>query len=358
MNPLDEHSHPQHGWKEIQTLRDLPKNKRLAILFLELLFESRAQFEALCIKMNQSMRESRDNRTRLFSPEEILIGLGLLIGACEFDQQGINCFKEGAHDDGESVNEEYCSLAPHPNFDRWMSFNRFKEFRRFFPTIWYQKDEEASDPWWKFSSAIETFNNIRKEKLVKGSWAIIDESMSAWRPRTTQFGGLPNLSHIPRKPEPLGTEFKSISDPITGCMLALEIQRGKEGMKDLRYNRDLGNTCGCTLRLTELTGCAGVKGDAWFGSVKSCANLKLKGYDSVLQIKQNHSLYPKSFVDEILGDAPGGVSIFLSGTLNGVKLIATGYRYHRYTFLYFVIGILIKRFVISLQFSILLKVFS
>ena len=85
-------------------------------------------------------------------------------------------------------------------------------------------------------------------------------------------------------------------------MIALEIQKGKEGMRDRQYNREYGNTCGCTLRLMNYTGCAGVKGDAWFGSVKNCANLKLKGYESVLQIKQNNSLYPTTFVDQLLGN--------------------------------------------------------
>jgi len=56
--------------------------------------------------------------------------------------------------------------------------------------------------------------------------------MSAWRPRTTALGGLPNISHVPRIPEPLGTEFKCPACPATGCMVALEIQRGREGMKD------------------------------------------------------------------------------------------------------------------------------
>ena len=35
-------------------------------------------------------------------------------------------------------------------------------------------------------------------------WLIEDESMSAWVPRTTPTGGLPNISCIDRKPEPLG----------------------------------------------------------------------------------------------------------------------------------------------------------
>jgi hypothetical protein len=33
---------------------------------------------------------------------------------------------------------------------------------------------------------------------------VADESMSAWVPRTSKTGGLPNISFIKRKPEPLG----------------------------------------------------------------------------------------------------------------------------------------------------------
>jgi len=177
-------------------------------------------------------------------------------------------------------------------------------------------------------------------KIYKSQWAIIDESMNAWRPRTTKLGGLPNISHIPRKPEPLGTEFKCTADPTTGCMIALEIQRGKDGMKDQQHNVEYGNTAGCTMRLMNITNsdgdCKAVKGDAWFGSVKNCANLKMKGYDSILQVKQNKALFPREIIDEALKDSPGGVHITLSGSYNDVELKAIGYRYSRKTILYFV----------------------
>ncbi len=44
--------------------------------------------------------------------------------------------------------------------------------------------------------------------------------------RTTATGGLPNLSFITRKPEPLGTEFKILVDGFSGQMIWLEIQEG------------------------------------------------------------------------------------------------------------------------------------
>ena len=83
-----------------------------------------------------------------------------------------------------------------------------------------------------------------------------------------------------------------------------------------------------------------IKGDAWFGSVKTVANIKEKtGMESVMQIKTNHSLFPKEFISDALEGGPGGVHIVLKGTHpNGVKLIAIGYRYSSKTSLFFVIS--------------------
>jgi hypothetical protein len=265
--------------------------------------------------------------------------LGLLVGACEFDNHGKNCWSET--DKKDEGGETLFSLVQHPNFDRYVTYCRYKDFRRFLPSIWFDEERKQNDdPWWRFAGAVDSFNKIRKEKLSKSQWAIIDESMSAWKPRTTKCGKLPNVSFVPRMPSPLGTEFKCTACPLTGCMLALEIQRGKDGMREQEYNREYGNTAGCTIRLMKLTDgdgdCKGVKGDAWFGSVNNCVSLKLQGYESIVQIKQNAALFPKAFITQALDDAPGGVSIVLSANHNGVKLVATGYRYSRKTILFYV----------------------
>ncbi len=160
--------------------------------------------------------------------------------------------------------------------------------------------------------------------------------MSAWRPRSTALGGLPNISFIMRKPEPLGTELKCVACPVTGCMLNLEIQRGKEGMKDQKYNQALGATTGCTLRLMEEAAgeesFQGIIGDAWFGSTRTVSELARKNFEGIFQIKQYASLFPKKFIEDALKDAPGGVKIVLEGIHpSGKKLIAIGYQY-RYCF--------------------------
>jgi hypothetical protein len=126
-----------------------------------------------------------------------------------------------------------------------------------------------------------------EEKRVVGSlWISVDKSISAWKPRTTDKGGLPNISFIIHKPTPLGTEFKSTACPITGVLRCLEIRRGKQGMAHKKYNSLIGATAGCTLRLAEEKIAEddeserhGVHGDAWFGSVKTASELATRGFE-------------------------------------------------------------------------------
>jgi hypothetical protein len=72
------------------------------------------------------------------------------------------------------------------------------------PSIWVDEDRKQLDPWYQFSPAIEEFNQLRAMKVNTSRWMTADESMSAWKPRKTSLGGLPNISFIIRKPETLG----------------------------------------------------------------------------------------------------------------------------------------------------------
>ena len=145
--------------------------------------------------------------------------------------------------------------------------------------------------------------------------------MSAFRPRTTKTGGLPNLTYLARKPEPLGTEFKTVCCGVSGLMVHMEIQRGKDGMKEARYNRSHGATAGCTRRLAEATNLDEysrvdiIQGDAWFGSVSTAAELAFEERQRCLQVKTNSGLFPKKFIIDALEGAPGGVNIVLKGDL-------------------------------------------
>ena len=58
---------------------------------------------------------------------------------------------------------------------------------------------------------VNGFNENRRRIIQAPNIKVLDETMSAFRPQTRKFGNLPHLSYILRKPEPLGTEFKTMA---------------------------------------------------------------------------------------------------------------------------------------------------
>jgi hypothetical protein len=100
---------------------------------------------------------------------------------------------------------------------------------------------------------VEYSNENRTKRVRAGVTKTADETMSGFRPRTTKYGipPIPHISLISRKPVDLGTEFKNIGDAETGIMLHLEVQRGKEPMKQLQYSLAYGATAGCTMRMAQ-----------------------------------------------------------------------------------------------------------
>ena len=99
----------------------------------------------------------------------------------------------------------------------------------------------------------------------------------------------------------------------------MEIQHGKEGMKDMKYNRSHGAKAGCTRRLAEgsnqdeYSDLDIVSADAWFGSVTAAGELAYDGKECILQVKTNSGFFPKKFIMDALQGAPGGVNIILKG---------------------------------------------
>ena len=136
-----------------------------------------------------------------------------------------------------------------------------------------------TDEWWRAKHLFVGFNTACKN-IAASFLKVGDESMSEIRFRTTEKGNLPHLSYIFRKPEPLGTKFKTVVCSVTGALLFIEVQRGKEGMKDSRYQKELGSTAACTNQMMEEirgTGQKSKKGgpkdrflfDSWFASKKA-----------------------------------------------------------------------------------------
>ncbi|XRB20796.1 hypothetical protein RI054_25g106450 [Pseudoscourfieldia marina] len=313
------------------------------------------------------------------TPKELLTFFAIIISAPAMDGKGKalwETFSEG--------------MSPAPDMGRWgLSKTRFEEIRGRASYAWGVGAED--DAWRRFRPFVEAFNQRRAEVVEHGYLLPLDESMSAWKPRTTKTGGLPNISFIKRKPKPLGTEFKCVGDGATGIMLRLEIQEGKEAMANAAHVKELGATAACTLRLAEAVappvelgaqrqaptaqdvamlahfeisaregGFAAaaaaaddaaddaatddadapvpplVVADSWFGSVKACVALGKQGKHAIMMVKTAHARYPKDFMEEALEDAPGGTQCVCRTVIEGIPLIAIGYRYNRKTVLCFV----------------------
>ena len=147
----------------------------------------------------------RGAKVRPFTEKAFLIVMGIIIAAAGYNCRGCELW---AADDPKIIVckdvKSWRSIIQSPNFGKFMGENRFKEYHKLIASIWEDKDAKESDPWWKFSQAVEEFNQQRWDKITASLWKVEDESMSAWCPRKTKTGGLPNISYVIQKPEPLG----------------------------------------------------------------------------------------------------------------------------------------------------------
>ena len=92
-----------------------------------------------------------------------------------------------------------------------MTKTRFEEIKSRFSYVFADRSQKTVDEWWPIMGGVRGFNENRKKTIMAPNTKVLDETMSAFVPKTTPKGNLPHLSNIPRKPEPLGTEFKTVA---------------------------------------------------------------------------------------------------------------------------------------------------
>ena len=107
------------------------------------------------------------------------------------------------------------------NGEGLMTFQRFKEIREYFPKGFENLDRKSQDDWYRIDHLVKGFNENRSKFVAASIRKVFDESMSQWKPRTTDKGRLPHLSFVLRKPRPLGTEFKTVACAETGMFILL-----------------------------------------------------------------------------------------------------------------------------------------
>jgi hypothetical protein len=117
-------------------------------------------------------------------------------------------------------------MSPNIDLTPHMPMRCFEDIKTFLPYAFadFEKQNPAlpnHDPWYMLSKLIDKFNKNRVKAVAASVIKLLDESMSAWHPRKGKTGGLLNISFILRKPEPLGTEFKSMGCSETGIFLCI-----------------------------------------------------------------------------------------------------------------------------------------
>ena len=262
--------------------------------------------------------------------------IGIMYAANGYNQKGVDLWKP----------TKFPCFFECPEFGKrfGMSFNRYEEQKKFFVYAFCDPNVDTdADPWWRVRGIVDAYNENRERNIAPGFVKVLDESMSAWCPQTTKTGGLPAISFVLRKPEPLGTELKVKADAETKINLKLEIQEGKEAMQ-AKGPHHLGATAACTHRLA-----AGKYGpddsqrslliaDSWFGTYQCALNLFLfYGIEAVLCIKTGHRCTPKSQLEEVMKHWPAGSYAVLTHTATGVgvdgeeadvDLVFVGYKYN------------------------------
>jgi len=129
--------------------------------------------------------------------------------------------------------KEWVGVVPGPKLSRFMSFTRFSQITQCLSFADMTVDGTASDPWYPIRMFVNKQNENRARLIIIGKLLCIDETMWKWSGL-----GLPHQSFVPRKPEPLGVESKTVTDVDTGILLYIELQEGKYRMEAMEYTED------------------------------------------------------------------------------------------------------------------------
>ncbi|PHZ10704.1 uncharacterized protein RHIMIDRAFT_239526 [Rhizopus microsporus ATCC 52813] len=166
------------------------------------------------------------------------------------------------------------------DFSQYMSFNRFSDIMKMHVFEIPSKQAQELDPLYQIRSTIQAFNDHMPKCIIPGKYLVIDDSMNQWLGAST-----PNLKKVPRKPHPIGQEFKTLADNHCYCILRVDTVSDpcpKEfdkdpGIKKLRAT---------VKRLVKPWFDSGrtVITDPWFSSPDMISMLMNHGHYSIMQV--------------------------------------------------------------------------
>ena len=149
-------------------------------------------------KMNAVLRLSNLRSANIvITVGEFLVWLGLFLAATLKQESGRDLWFTKS---SKRVVSHF-STPEGPNFNRFMARHRFEDMKSLVLEAFNDHSESHTDPWCFIRPLITAFNDNRKRSVVDTDFVVVDESMSAFRPRTTNSvacdchkGGLPHLS--------------------------------------------------------------------------------------------------------------------------------------------------------------------
>ena len=211
-------------------------------------------------------------------------------------------------------------MMPHPNFGRRLDKGRFDRMLRHLARG-PGGCEDANGPWHAIRPWVGGHNKTRKREFQWGWCAVVDETMFAWRGKGGP-GGMPHVSHVPRKPEDLGCELKTVCDGTSGVMMFMEIQEGQARTRRKQWHQEHGATTSCTLRCAKEPGFAEAHrrpeergqraflGDSWFAGVKTTMALEKElGCKFLGPVKTSTAGFPQERMRHTLHGTERGTTV-------------------------------------------------
>lgn len=185
-----------------------------------------------------------------------------------------------------------------------MSFTRFKVISECLRLDAFDDQSICNDPYKPIDSFIEAFNERRECAVTPGVCIVPDECMSPWKglesisPDPTRI----HVTKIPRKPRGIGVEMKCSADGESCIMLRLEIQKGASAPLQ-QFQTAPANIpfhCAVVLRLVLPWIGTGrlVVADAAFTSLRTCAELLLRGLFFIGVLKGCSKGFPVAYLEE------------------------------------------------------------
>lgn len=169
-----------------------------------------------------NVSRSKDNKALManVSKKEYLTFLAIKFSASVHGKNGLNIYEN------KDKNKTRSTKRPVDIYKQsGMPESRFRYIQKYFVNSFHDYGSkkrrhmcynEGGDPWYMIRLLLDGYNSNRRRTVASSRNKTFDEAMSGFRPRTTKLGNLPNLSNIPRKPIPVGTEIKVAACAVSG----------------------------------------------------------------------------------------------------------------------------------------------